>query len=743
MPYGDDITEAIPFALSNPNSLKTYQVTGAAYDLSVNGLPFFIYATDDTPYRRQTAEYRKQQIDQSAEPGEQTLTGWWLRSQSSFHNGTGINFYDPSAGETVSYRFADSKGVDIWNKGQVTLLNESFAYHITTGAVAGTDHQHSNQHMRSIQWNGINSVLLHDEFDVDKIAPTDEGGAISNKALTSNVATLTTTTAHNLTVGRQVTVSGVDATFNGTYRVATTPTTTTFTYAKTASNVASTAVAPGASVVAENVTHFIDYNSGTDAKVFAICDDGVNAYWITNKTVGGNQRLTMFKKPLTGDSTTGSSSPSATGDVTQMFQSGSIEIQYATMEFIKDRIILCVNNAVYELATTATSLPSPVYTNPNTNYHYTSVAASGPAIYTAGHSGIYSTIQKYTLSSNGAMPVLSSAVVAAELPAGEIVEKIYYYLGYMMIGTNRGVRASIVSDQDGSLNYGPLIFETSQPVYDFAARDRFIWCSTGVGADAGTIRIDLGAEIEPLRFAYANDLYCAQTGEHFTTAVAFLGTTDVLAFATAYNVTDGGVYIEVEGSLVYSGYITTGKIRYSTLEPKVFKVMKSLVDNTNGGLTVESIDTMGIARVIGDFSKGDFVPEVNVSYPVGAQEYMSFKFTAYRNSSAPELGPVFDGYQLKSLPAVPRQRIIQYPLACFDNEKDRFNVQTGHSGSAYDRLGDLETLENAGDSIRVDDFRTGESFIGLIESISFNNQTPGDKRFSGFGGIAYLTIRTL
>jgi hypothetical protein len=143
------------------------------------------------------------------------------------------------------------------------------------------------------------------------------------------------------------------------------------------------------------------------------------------------------------------------------------------------------------------------------------------------------------------------------------------------------------------------------------------------------------------------------------------------------------------------------------------------------------------------FAKGDFVPEVNVSYPVGAQEYMSFKFTISRNSSAPESGAVFDGYQLKSLPAVPRQRIIQYPLACYDNEKDRYNVATGSEGSAYVRLADLETLENTGDSIRVDDFRTGESFIGLIESISFNNQTSGDKRFSGFGGIAYLTIRTL
>ena len=745
MPYGDDITEGLPFPLSNPNIVKTYQVTGSAYDLSVNGLPFFVYATDETPYRRQTAEYRKQQIDQSTEPGEQTLTGWWLRSQSSFHNGSGIKFYDPSAGETVSYRFADSKGVDVWTKGQVTLLKDTDNVHITTGSVVGTDHQHPNQHLRSIQWGGVNSVLLHDEFDVDKIQPSITV-SITNKARTTNVATLTTSTAHGLAVGMTIVITGIDATFNGSYRITTVPTTTTFTYTTgTSGTITSAAVSPAGTGVTNSVVHFVDYISGTDRKVFAICDDGVNAYWITNKTSGDNQRLTMFKKPLTGDSTTGSSNPSATGDVTQMFQSGDEEIFYAAMEFIKDRIILCVNNKVYEFPTNTDAIGDGtlVYTNPNTNYHYTSIAASGPAIYTAGHSGIYSTIQKYTLNTSGAMPTLTSAVVAAELPAGEIVEKLYYYLGYMMIGTNKGVRAAIVSDQDGSLNYGPLIFETSQPVYDFAGRDRFIWCSTGVGADAGTIRIDLGAEIEPLRFAYANDLYSVQTGEHYTTAVAFLGTTNRLAFSTAYDTTDGAIYLEAETDLVSSGYITTGKIRYSTLEPKVFKVMKALIDNTNGGLTVESIDTMGNTRTIGNFAKGDFVPEVNISYPVGAQEYMSFKFTISRNSSAPELGALFDGYQLKSLPAIPRQRIIQYPLACYDNEKDRYNVQTGHEGSAYERLGNLETLENAGDSIRIDDFRTGESFIGLIESINFVNQTSGDKRFFGFGGIAYLTIRTL
>lgn len=67
--------------------------------------------------------------------------------------------------------------------------------------------------------------------------------AVSNKALTDNVATLTTSAAHGFEVGEKVTVAGVDSTFNGTYTI-TAKTSTTFSYAKSASNVTSAAVSP-------------------------------------------------------------------------------------------------------------------------------------------------------------------------------------------------------------------------------------------------------------------------------------------------------------------------------------------------------------------------------------------------------------------------------------------------------------------------------------------------------------------
>jgi len=654
-----DITQDLPLNIGNPGTTGFWTNNAEDYDIAVGGLPFMLAPTDQVPYQRETAPYRKDQFDNGTEPGEQSLTGWWIRSQSSFHVGQGIKFYDPSAGETTKYRFNDSQGVNVWTKGEVSLLKNVSSVHNTTGAVTGTDHQHPNQHLRTIQWSGTQGVLLHDEYDVDKIAA------------------------------------------NGT------------------------------------VTPFIDYIAGTNEAVYAICDDGVYAYWVTNAVAGGANKIHMYKKLLT-DNTTTIPSP--------MFTATGIVITYAAMEFVKDRIVLCVNNAVYELSPTATSLPTATYTNPNTNYHYTTVAASGPAIYTAGHSGIYSSIQKYTLTSGGAMPTLTQAVVAAELPPGEIVEKLYYYLGYMAIGTSKGVRVAAVNDQDGSIGYGPLIVETTQPVYDFAARDRFLWATTTIGTyDAGLVRIDLGQTIEnePLRFAYANDLQYAQTTNHYTTSVAFIGTTSRLAFCTEYEVTDGAVYFESATELAPTGYVTTGAIRYGTLEPKNFKLIRGRGDFTYGAMDLRAIDAAGNLYTIITYNSAVGTPEAATTNPEGPQEYLSYKFTLSRSASDTSRGPVFKGYQTKALPATERQRLIQFPVWCFDVETDRYNVKTGYEGRAWERIQTLEQIERLGDIINVQDFTTGERVQAVIEKINFSRKTPPSGNFSGFGGLLAITVRTV
>jgi hypothetical protein len=735
MPYGDDITEGIPYVLSNPAGSTNYSGTGEAYDVAIGGLPFFLFNSDDAPYRRVTAQYRKQQIDQSREPGEQTLTGWWLRSQSSFHFGQGIKFFEPIQDESLRFQYTESKGINVWTKGQATLLNSCTNQHVVTGGIQTSGRPW--QYMRSIQWsknsNLYNGVLLSDEYDIDKIFPKITV-SISNKALTSNVATLTTTAAHGLSVGMQIVITGVDATFNGEYRITGVPTATTFTYAKTATDVASTPVSPVGTGVAE-VIHFIDYNSGVDDPVFAICDDGVYAFWVTNQTSGGASKIHVYKKLLSDDS---SVSP------TLMFNATGIVVSTATMEYTKERIVMAVNDKVYEFATTATSLPTPVYSHNDQDHIFTSITSSGSAIYISGYSGIQSNIYKFTLSTAGAMPTLTSAITAAELPVGEIVFKISYYLGNMAIGTSQGMRMADASQLDGSITYGALIFESDQPVYDFAFRDRYIWAASGVDGQVGVTRVDMGQPLGNLQFPYAWDLYNpADTLGHYTTACAFLGDTNRLAFCNAGNGSDGAVYIQSAAELMAEGFLRTGYVRYNTLELKIYKLMQARIDTTNGGLNIDSVDYADNFYRIGTFAQEAIVPEVNINYPQASQEYLGFQFTLTRSTTDVTKGPLFTGYQIKALPAIPRQRLIQYPLSCFDHESDHFGVEVGFEGSAYDRMSQLEQIENVGDTIRVEDFRTGESFIGLIEELDFRNTTPSDKRFTGYGGLLLVTIRTV
>ena len=648
---GRDITEEIAVPIGIGSTGSVWQNTDIAYDVALGGMPF-IYATNDArPHIRQTASFKKQQFDNATEPGEQSLEGWWIRSQMSFHSGSGIKFYDPATTDEIGhYRFADSKGVNVWTKGQTTLLKSCTAGHITTGPIASNGSV--QQHLRTIKWGSTQGVLLHDEYDVDKIDST------------------------------------------GTE------------------------------------THFIDYNSGSDAPVFGICDDGTYAYWITNTAT----KKTVYKKALTLTSSDAN---------TKMFDEiGSVT--NAEMEYVKDRIVLCADNKVYEFASTATAYPTPVYTHSNTGHVYTSITASGPAIYIAGYNGLQSTIQKFTLSTAGVMPTLTSAVVAAELPVGEVVHKIYYYLGYMMIGTSKGIRVAAVSDQDGSINYGPLIVETSQPCYDFAARDHFVWCATSVDGEPGVIRIDLSNQLEPLRFAWANDIYYTGVTGNQTTGCAFIADTNRLAFTTCYaSSSNGAVYVESADTLIASGYLTTGAIRYGTLEPKNFKRLLARGDYTYGSMTLETVDKNGTEYDHITYSGNVEPVEVTTSQPEVAQEYVSYKFVLYNHTDDTTKGPIFKGYQAKATIATPRQRVIQFYVYNMDTETDRYNVEFGYSGRAVERLAQLEDIEQDGDIVIWQDLNTKESRQVQIESIQYIKVTPPDKESSGNGGILQITVRTV
>jgi uncharacterized repeat protein (TIGR02543 family) len=94
--------------------------------------------------------------------------------------------------------------------------------------------------------------------------------SIVNRSLTSNVATLTTSSPHGFVVGMSVIVVNINSTFNGTYTVASVPTSTTFTYAKTATDVTAAAVSPAGRATLSALTLYAQFVGNT----FAISYNG-------------------------------------------------------------------------------------------------------------------------------------------------------------------------------------------------------------------------------------------------------------------------------------------------------------------------------------------------------------------------------------------------------------------------------------------------------------------------------------
>lgn len=114
----------------------------------------------------------------------------------------------------------------------------------------------------------------------DSYAPTGLSGfytwhgpltaSVNNKAITTQVATLTTAAAHNFAVGDTVTVATVGAPFDGPQVITSVPSATTFTFAVPgASNVASAAVSGGATAQvapgARSVTNLSDTGGSANA----------------------------------------------------------------------------------------------------------------------------------------------------------------------------------------------------------------------------------------------------------------------------------------------------------------------------------------------------------------------------------------------------------------------------------------------------------------------------------------------
>jgi hypothetical protein len=661
-----DITERTIIDLSGRVSTY-YDLNANAFDIAVAGLPFIMAVTDNTPYKRQTAEFRAQRVDQMRDPGEHTLagSGYWTRSQSSWHYGEGIQFTEPMEGNDneVRFRFRDSSGIDVWTPGQLSLLKKTTLVQAFPG----------------------------------KVTLASGNDAVANRVFAINEDTYTSAT----TAIYKITSAGTSTAFT--------------TYASLGNKTVLSQTSDGQTLYISNDTTIYDIDMTSGA---------VHAAYTWSKT------------------------PS------------SVKLKY-----VKSRVIAAVTytdglSAAYELTfpnkgsgaaiLTATLTAINGSTTLAKNWTWSAITEAITSIYFGGNAGEHSALFKLQVDNTGALGTL---VTVANLPRGEVITALYGYLGtYIMLGTNKGARIA-TSDTNGDLTYGPLVYHDEDGVYDFEARDSYVWAgnTNGVNASSGTTRINLAQPItligyaQPIStgvYARANDVFADSVTGRVQSIRIFDSPSRVV-----FSINGSGVWMEHPTDLVASGQIRTGRIRYDTMENKAWKRIRirTTDDTANGDIEVYQIGPTTDTIITTLYETNSTAADIDLGNAyLNASPDASFKLVLTRNTTDATTGPVVVGIAVKALPTPTRARLLQIPLFCYDKETDKTGNIIGYEGYAKERLLALETIEAKGETVILQDFNAGgDPYEVIIDQVTFTRSTPANRNYSGFGGIIQIIARTV
>lgn len=674
MTVNHDITEDMPYDLSATVESTSFAPSNIAYDISIDNLPFIANVTNQNPYKRETAQYRKDQFDNSQEPGEQSLTGWWLRSQTSFHHGAGINYYEPAVDTAnVLHRFNDSRGVDVWTVGEAKLLNTTYHLYPETGTVAN---------------NIVTVTGRSPSTGKDYIITGDSVGAL--KALALN-GTSTSDAAPTLSDRTSTLASG-----------------------HTSSNYFKSMTSDG-------------------TRYFAVCTAAVHVGNIDGSNIASGVKDIVIARHST------------TGVHHIKYTKGYLMFGEAWyLRFIP------LANPLVSIGHGGSADAFPVGTlekkHENPSFVWNSIEGGSRFIYAAGYAGSDSEIWAVPFDADTLTPNPLAAVQVVQMPYGEIINSMYYYLGYLMIGTNKGIRVARESVDTGALTLGPLLYESNYSVTDFTAFGNHVYASTTVMGDdnianACLVRVDLSSPFDDGTFAYAYDLQYESDEPSYGVGVQYAN--DRLHIVTNEGSSAGEIQTQALLTRRSSGWIKTGKIRYGMIEPKFFRYINTTCNTGSGdSVTISTIDQSNNEQVLSSITVGLSNQDLLLETLYTKQEQVAFKFTL--NNLTSDAGvPVLYGYQIKAVPAAKRQRLYQYPLSCYDHEMDRFNTQFGYDNRAIELIQSLEAIEQTGRFVNVTDYRTNETYQGIIEEVRFTNESSPDKNVSGFGGLLVVTVRKM
>lgn len=443
------------------------------------------------------------------------------------------------------------------------------------------------------------------------------------------------------------------------------------------------------------------------AGTYLYLTDGASIQYTQDITVGSPTWTDITGEPataasaITSDGYTIYTAHGASGIYTTTRGAGSTA-SWATgtvvgLKYVKGRLFAWSTDKLYNV-TASGALPAALLDHANSDFVWVDVAEAAGNYFAAGYSGDKSTIYRTSVKADGTG--LDVPTVAAELPDGEIVRCIQGYLGFVLIGTNLGIRFAS-PDGSGNLTLGALIDDATE-VRCFEGQDRFVWfgwsqfdaTSTGLG------RLDLSV-FNGARPAYASDLMVTGTG-NVLSVVTFQG-------VRVFTVSGDGVFAE-DTTKVTSGTLETGRISYGIHDVKVAHFVTVSHTPLAGSLAAELSVNGGAYAGIGGANTTEGTTRTDFTTNRARAEHFDIRLTLTRDSSPTTDGPTVGRITLRAYPATVRSERIFVPLLLGKHQRDRLGGIHGR-----DVLADLDFLAALEDGSPIAYQEASRSFTVVAE----------------------------
>lgn len=356
-----------------------------------------------------------------------------------------------------------------------------------------------------------------------------------------------------------------------------------------------------------------------------------------------------------------------------------------------------------------------IFTHPDSSFRWYSAASGNSCIYVLGRLGDRTTIHRVAIKEDGSG--LGPAIVAAQLPDGEVGYTIESYLGFICIGTDKGVRIASPNNAQGDLTLGPII-PTSGPVRCFEGQDRFIWYGnqamdsayTGAGIAntpafpttcSGLGRMDLSATTtSQLTPAYANDIAAMDIPDGVVRSVRTFDNRRV------FSIDGEGVFFGTDEHMD-AGWLKEGTMSFSVEDLKTGLYLQAKWKPLVGKIGLDlSYDDGDFARLATMQIQGS-IRSTNVSMNGNQFSRVNAREVLIRDPAQPLTTPIFTRWELRAIPAKGRAARWTIPIMNYEDIEIDMVKYTRDPLQVLDTLvglatsGQIFSLQESGQSYQV------------------------------------------